>query len=250
MHTAVIVGAGPGLGLSIARKFGRHGMRVALVARKREKLDNLAATLRAEGIEAKGFPGDVDDSASITATLAAIEKEYGAIEVLEYSPLPGMGRDQNLMSALGATVEMAERQYRRLALGAMNCVRQVVPGMLERKRGAILITTSGSALYPFEILTPIGMAMAATRQYAYCLNQALVGTGVYAGTICIGILIQPGHQQGDPDRIAETYYDLYERRDRIEAILLDDRGDPMKVHYDDLVARGIRPVLGTDAVIR
>ena len=250
MHTAVIVGAGPGLGLSIGRAFGRRGMRVALVSRKQEKLDGLVATLKAEGLDARGFTGNVDDPPSITATLAKIDAEYGPIEVLEYSPLPGMGRDQNLMSALGTTVEMAERQYRRLALGAMTCVRQVVPGMLARKRGAILITTSGSGLYPIEILTPIGMAMAATRQYALCLNQALAGTGVYAGTICIGILIQSGHAQGDPDKIAETYVGLYDKRDRSEAVLVDDRGDPMKVHYDDLVARGVTPVLGTNAIIR
>jgi NAD(P)-dependent dehydrogenase (short-subunit alcohol dehydrogenase family) len=153
------------------------------------------------------------------------------------------------MSALGTSVEMVERQYRRLALGAVASVRQVMPGMLQRKRGAILITTSGSGYFPIEILTPIGMAMAALRQYAYCLNQALSGTGIFAGTVCIAIAIRKGDAQGDPDKIAQIYLDLYKQRDRTEVILAGDT-QAQKVHQDDLLARGITPVFGTQARIR
>jgi NAD(P)-dependent dehydrogenase (short-subunit alcohol dehydrogenase family) len=249
MNTAVVVGAGPGLGLSIARKFGGSGMTVALISRKREKLEALVQILKGEKIDARHFVGDVSDPGSITSALEQVEAQCGPIELLEYSPLPGMGRDQNLMSALGTTADMVERQYRRLALGAVTCVRQVVPGMLQRKRGAILITTSGSGYFPIEILTPIGMAMAGLRQYAYCLNQALSSTGVYAGTVCIAIAIRKGSPQGDPDTIAQTYFDLYEKRDRTEVILAGTT-DPQKVHLDDLLARGITPVFGTQARIR
>jgi NAD(P)-dependent dehydrogenase (short-subunit alcohol dehydrogenase family) len=249
MHTAVVVGAGPGLGLSIGRKFGLRGMKVALISRKREKLEGLVRILKDEKIDARAFVGDVDDPESIARALDQVETQFGPIEVLEYSPLPGMGRDQNLMSALGTTVEMVERQYRRLALGAVACVRQVIPAMLHRKRGAILITTSGSGYFPIEILTPIGMAMAGLRQYAYCLNQALSGCGIYAGTVCIAIVIRKGDAQGDPDKIAQIYQDLYEQRDRTEVILAGD-GDAQKAHLDDLLARGITPVFGTRARIR
>jgi NAD(P)-dependent dehydrogenase (short-subunit alcohol dehydrogenase family) len=101
MKTAVVVGAGPGLGLSIARAFGRQGLAVALIARKKDKLDGLVHVLNQEGIQAQAFVGDVSDESSITAALDQVESRCGAIEVMEYSPLPGMGRDQNLMSALG-----------------------------------------------------------------------------------------------------------------------------------------------------
>jgi NAD(P)-dependent dehydrogenase (short-subunit alcohol dehydrogenase family) len=249
MKTAVVVGAGPGLGLSIGRKFGSKGMRVALISRRREKLETLVQILKSENIEACGFVGDVSDETSIAHALDEVEARCGAIEVLEYSPLPGMGSDQNLMSALGTTVEMVHRQFRRLALGAVACARQVLPGMIERKRGALLITTSGSGYFPIEILTPIGMAMAATRQYALCLNQALSGSGVFAGTVCIAIVIRKGDPQADPDNIAEHYWDLYERRDRAEVILAG-RGDAQQVHLDSLLERGITPVLGTQARIR
>lgn len=249
MRTAVVVGAGPGLGLSIARRFGREGMRVGLIARKEEKLARLVQTLKDENIDAFAFVGDVSDEASIRGALTRVETHCGPIEVLEYSPLPTMGRDQNLMSALGTTVEMVERQYQRLALGAVASVRQVLPGMLDRKRGAILITTSGSGFYPIEILTPIGMAMAATRQYAYCLSQALHGTGIYVGTVCIAIVIRRGDPRSDPDRIASTYYELYSQRNRVE-VILGEEAEAKIAHRDDLIARGITPVYGTQARLR
>jgi NAD(P)-dependent dehydrogenase (short-subunit alcohol dehydrogenase family) len=247
VNTAVIVGAGPGLGLSLGRKFGQTGMKVALIARKREKLDGLVHILKGEGIEAQGFVGNVDDPASITAALTEAEKRLGPIEVLEYSPLPGMGRDQNLMSALGTTVEMVERQYRRLVLGAVTSIKHVIPGMLERKRGALLVTTSGSGYFPMEILTPIGMAMAALRQYTLCLSQALSGTGIYVGTVCIAIVIRKGDPEADPDRIAQVYLDLYTQRDRTEVVLAGGSDNPQKAHLEDLLARGITPVFGTQA---
>jgi len=62
-------------------------------------------------------------------------------------------------------------------------------------------------------------------------------------------VIRKGDPQGDPDHIAGTYLDLYTRRDRIEVILAGD-GDPMKVHLEDLTARGITPVFGAQARIR
>jgi short-subunit dehydrogenase len=61
MATIAIVGAGPGLGRSIAKVFGRNGFSVALVARTQEKLDGLAVELRKSGVEAVGFAADVMD---------------------------------------------------------------------------------------------------------------------------------------------------------------------------------------------
>ncbi|MGO4427728.1 SDR family NAD(P)-dependent oxidoreductase [Streptomyces sp. MCAF7] len=59
MPTIAIVGAGPGLGLSIAKVFGGHGFDVALVSRSKDKLDALVAQLAQAGITAEGFPADV-----------------------------------------------------------------------------------------------------------------------------------------------------------------------------------------------
>ncbi|MFE4174025.1 SDR family NAD(P)-dependent oxidoreductase [Streptomyces sp. NPDC056909] len=54
-----VFGAGSGLGVSLARRFGREGFRVALVARRKDRLDALVEQLAGEGIEAAAFPGDL-----------------------------------------------------------------------------------------------------------------------------------------------------------------------------------------------
>ncbi|MFG2456160.1 hypothetical protein ACGFWE_03665 [Streptomyces sp. NPDC048523] len=56
MTSIAIIGAGPQLGLAIARTFGSHGLDVALISRNRDKLDGLVGKLRAEGITAAAFP--------------------------------------------------------------------------------------------------------------------------------------------------------------------------------------------------
>jgi short-subunit dehydrogenase len=70
MPTIAIVGAGPGMGLSIAKVFGGHGFQVALISRHKDKLDTLVAQLTDSGITTDAFPADVADRASLTAVLS------------------------------------------------------------------------------------------------------------------------------------------------------------------------------------
>ena len=63
----VIVGAGPNLGLAVARRFGREGLSVGLVSRTQAKLDDLAAQLEDEGITAAGAAADIRDASALAA---------------------------------------------------------------------------------------------------------------------------------------------------------------------------------------
>jgi NAD(P)-dependent dehydrogenase (short-subunit alcohol dehydrogenase family) len=86
--TIAIYGAGPALGLAVARRFGREGFGVALVARSRERLDGMTRELAADGVEAAGFPADLADRDAALRAADQIEARFGAIDVLEYSPTP------------------------------------------------------------------------------------------------------------------------------------------------------------------
>jgi NADP-dependent 3-hydroxy acid dehydrogenase YdfG len=86
-----IVGAGPGMGLAIARTFGSKGFDVALIARNRANLDDLVAQLGADGITAAAFPADVLDRDALTQALNDATARFGGIDVLEYSPVGGLG---------------------------------------------------------------------------------------------------------------------------------------------------------------
>lgn len=218
--TLVILGAGPGLGRGIARAFGRRGFRVALISRDQAKMNSLASALAAEGIEAAGFAADVTKPETVSRALGEVRQRFGPIDVLEFSPLPPIA-EAKLLSAAGATPDIARAQFEFQAIGAMNAVREVLPEMRARKSGTILLTVGGSAHRPMPFITPISMGMSACRTYGLSLNVELAPEGIFVGVVAIGAIIKEGDSFGDPGKLAETYYQLYEQRDRADVFLLD-----------------------------
>jgi len=126
MPTIAIIGAGPGLGAAVARRFGAEGYSIALISRDQEKLDALAAQLQDSGLVARGYSSDVLDPASLEAVLRRAAAELGPIAVLQYSPLPSR---EYLKPVLELTPELALEALRFSALGLIHAVRAVLPAM-------------------------------------------------------------------------------------------------------------------------
>ena len=84
--TIAVFGVGPGMGRSVARRFGREGFQVALVARNQTRLDAYTGELAADGIKAAGFAGDIADRDALPSMIEAITARFGPIDVLEYAP--------------------------------------------------------------------------------------------------------------------------------------------------------------------
>ncbi|MEU2618455.1 SDR family NAD(P)-dependent oxidoreductase [Streptomyces sp. NPDC007157] len=229
-----VLGAGTGLGVSVARRFGKEGFRVALVARRRDRLDDLVARLAEEGVEAAAFPADLSDPAQVPALVAAVRDRFGRIDVVEYGPIGG---DQSFTPAARLDATTLEGLSRLLLLTPVEVFRAVLPEMTERGDGALLMTTGYSAVRPMPHLSGFGPVMAAARNYLYSLHGELAGTGVYAGTLTVAAMIT-GSEQAEtaaesaaaadadfgglevtavhPDELAEHYWDMYTRRDRVE----------------------------------
>ncbi|PAF29086.1 SDR family NAD(P)-dependent oxidoreductase [Paenibacillus sp. 7516] len=73
MKTIAIIGAGPGLGFSLAKTFGRHGFRTAMISRTQEKLNQYAVELSELGIEARGFAPDITNKMELTRAFRQIK---------------------------------------------------------------------------------------------------------------------------------------------------------------------------------
>ncbi|OBY29314.1 hypothetical protein ACT18_23730 [Mycolicibacter kumamotonensis] len=213
----MVVGAGPGLGYSVAERFGREGFRVALVSRGAMHLDALVTRLADRGIEAAGFTADVADRESLRAAITAAKASFGTVDVLEYSPAPD---HHAVLDALSITPENARHHVDRTLIGAVTAAREVLPNMLERGDGAILFTTGASAAVPLPSHASVGLGMSALRNYANVLHAALQGTGVYAGTLMVATRIEKG-TEGDPDVLADIYWSMYTDRDRFETVVGD-----------------------------
>jgi len=220
MPTIAIVGAGPGLGLSIAKVFGRNGFSVALVARTQDKLDRLAAELGTSGIDAAGFAADIMDRPSLTAALGAVKGRFGAIDVLEYSPAPHNPVPGITMAGpLEATVDNIQPQVDYYLYGGIAAAQQVLPDMIERGSGTLLYTTGGSSADPLAAppeFATVAIGSAALRAWVLKLHQATAGTGVYAAHVPIFAWIGTGGPETQADNIAQHYWDIYTKRDGAE----------------------------------
>ena len=219
--TVVIVGAGPGLGLGIARRFGREKFNVGLICRSGDKGRQYTEALAKESITAASWVGDVSDEASIARAFREIEQRFGAVEVLEYSPvnIPSDPAGFAGLDVTSMTPSRVQKEFGVMALGAVTSVSQVLPGMLARNSGAIFITTGISAQVYLPMVGAWGMAGAAARNYALTLGAAVRDRGIFVSTICIGVKIQKGDALGDPDTLADLYYALYRDRDRTDILI-------------------------------
>jgi NAD(P)-dependent dehydrogenase (short-subunit alcohol dehydrogenase family) len=223
MPTIAIVGAGPGMGLAIARTFGSHGFDAALIARNRDKLDDLVAQLAAEGITAAAFPADVLDHAALTQALEDAATHFGAIDVLEYSPAthtPGPGFTMATPSK--TTTADVQEQIDFQLYGAIAATQAVLPAMREAGEGTLLYSTGGGSVDPNPMLGNINAAAAALRNWVISLHKELAGTGIQAAHVAIGAWIgtdgPPGAPTATAEQIAPVYWDLHTHRDDAERV--------------------------------
>jgi short-subunit dehydrogenase len=198
----VIVGAGPNLGAAVARRFGREGMPVGLIARDRTRLDALAAELAATGITADVATADIRDPAALSAAIGALSERLGPVEVLEYSPLPAR---EFMKPLLETTAEDVRGPLEFSVLGAVAAATAVLGPMLDAGSGTILFTTGGAAVNPNPLRAGVGISFAAEVAYARMLHDELRDRGIHVGHTAIGGRIAPGLDH-EPDDVAEVLW--------------------------------------------
>jgi NAD(P)-dependent dehydrogenase (short-subunit alcohol dehydrogenase family) len=232
--TVAVIGVGPGLGISIAHRFGREGHRVAIVSRSDTRHAGYLASLAETGIEAASFVADIRDRERLLSTMDAIAERFGGTDVVYYGPgaFDPAAAPKPITEVDTADVRAAMSWF----YPAIDVVGKVLPGMTERGRGGLLFAGGLSSVMPMPALGSLVVSSAALRNYALTLNAGLAELGIYAGTLTIGGLIERGdiHQFmaaspdrfGDtgsmtlnPDDIADTAWALYTKRDRAEAVI-------------------------------
>lgn len=163
MTTFAIIGAGPGLGMASAKKFGHEGFSVALIARNEEKLQRLVSQLREEGITADAFTADIRDRDSLKSALDTAAAQLGTIEVVQYSPVPAR---EFMKPVLETQPEDLNGPLELSVLGPVTVVQQVLGGMRELGRGTFLFPNGGSAVKPRNEVTGTSVAFAGESAYA------------------------------------------------------------------------------------
>lgn len=212
MKTIIIIGAGPGNGLEIAKRFGKEGFHVVCAARKTETLSAVVSALKEEGIEAVGVECDASRRQDIESLMSWTVEQYGQVDVLHYN-----ASMLHQASVLEVEAEQVAREFEIDVLGALHAAQLVAPAMIERGEGTILMTGGGTALHPIKSLPGLSIGKAGLRQLVYMLNETLADKGVYVGTVTIAGTVERGGFF-DPAHIADAFYELYETRDQVERV--------------------------------
>jgi len=181
MAVTLVTGASSGIGRSLARRIAAHGDPVAVLARRRELLDELVAEIERGGGRALPLACDVTDGAAVAAAVAEAERRLGPIECLVANA--GGGEPTFVDRFRAAEIEAALRLN---VLGVANCIEAVLPGMLARGAGHLVATGSLAGEHGLPTGEAYGAAKAALRNLMESLRIDLRGRGIAVTLIAPG----------------------------------------------------------------
>ncbi|WP_262705307.1 MULTISPECIES: SDR family NAD(P)-dependent oxidoreductase [Streptomyces] len=210
----VVIGAGPGLGAAAARRFGREGHPVGLIARDDGRLERMAADLARKLPATAPVPAtataDVTDADALAAALGMLRERLGPIEVVLFSPRPSL---EWIKPVLDTGPQDVANALALSVVAATAAVQTVAADMRRRGRGTLLFTTGGAAVEPHRDRAVSGIAYAAESAYVRMLHDALGEQGVYAAQLTVVGPIGPGARH-EPDAVADRLWQLHTRRDQ------------------------------------
>jgi short-subunit dehydrogenase len=198
----LLVGAGPGLGMAVARRFATGGYRVTLVARSTDGLSNLAASLADTGARIDTVAADASDPESLGGRMAELYQGQGAPGVIVYNAV--MGAPDKLLSS---SVEHLQTAYAVDVISAIVVMQVAAPVMRAAGSGTVLVTGGGFADHPIPALATISLGKAALRSAATMLGADLQADGIRIATLTIAGQIVAG-TAFDPENIAKRYWEV------------------------------------------
>ncbi len=174
---AAVVGVGAGLGAALARRFA-GGYKVALIARSADVIEKVAEEISAAGGVAAPIRSDATIAEQVATTHEQIRRELGPIEILIYN-----GGRRPMGRLLETTPEVFEQTWRLHTFGAFLWARQVVPEMLSRGSGAILITGATAGVRPWPTSAAFAPAKFAVRGLAQVMARDLHPQGIHVAYV-------------------------------------------------------------------
>ncbi|NMG20596.1 SDR family NAD(P)-dependent oxidoreductase [Brasilonema bromeliae] len=214
---AVVLGVGPGLGSAVAHRFAREGFAVGLMARNSQQLSQIQSEIEQSGAKALSVTVDASDPASVKAAFEEVSSQLGAPEVFVYNA----GAFQRA-GILELTPEQFESCWKVNCFGAFLAVQQVLPAMVERRRGTILLTGATAAVRGSAKFAALAVGKFGLRALAQSLAREFCPQGIHVAHIIIDGMINTPRVRAmasdaeedtllAPEAIAQTYWQLYQQ---------------------------------------
>lgn len=204
--TAVVIGAGSGLGFGLAKKFMNEGFKIVLVARNEQSLKEMSEKL---GDNVFYKTADASNSENLKKAIEKIKNEYGTPDAVIYNVGITAPDSDNLTS------ETLVEHFKADVAGAYTTAVTFANEEFAEKKGAIIFTGGGLAMYPSDGFIPLSIDKAALRSLAYILHNKYKENGIFVGIVevCGSINASPYFSA---DKIAESYWRMYLNRDKCE----------------------------------
>ena len=183
---ALVTGASAGIGVALARELARHGAKLILTARRRERLEALAAELTAQGTEVRIVLADLTERDAPQAIYDATVGAGLAVEILVNNA--GLGQYGEFVS-----IDLAQElsQVRVNCEAVVHLTRLFVPAMVGRGRGWVMVLSSVASFQPVPYLSTYAGTKGFDRFFALGLAEELAATGVKVSALC------PGHTESE-----------------------------------------------------
>lgn len=206
MPLCIVAAAGPGMGAAIARRFAFEGFDIALIARDRHRLGEIAQGLESTGRRVTTHAADLCALDTVAAAFAEIRDQHGEAEVLVYNGARWHERPVMTLDPMDFTSDLS-----LCATGALVCAQHVYRTMKAAGRGSILFTGGGLALYPEygAGVASLTAGKSALRGLTFAVAAEVASEGIHVATVTIAGTVDPASEKLAPDVIANAYWDLH-----------------------------------------
>ncbi len=178
---ALVTGASAGIGAALARELAGHGAKLFLTARRNDRLESLAAELKARGTEVRIVAADLNDPDAPQQIYDATEAAGLTVDILVNNA--GLGQ---FGAFYQSPVEQELSQVRVNCEAVVRLSRLFVPRMVERRRGWVLVVASTASFQPMPYLTTYAATKAFDRFFAQGVAAEVAGFGVKVTALCPG----------------------------------------------------------------
>ncbi|MBX7193279.1 MAG: SDR family NAD(P)-dependent oxidoreductase [Sandaracinaceae bacterium] len=225
-RTIVVCGHGPGISDAVARRFGKEGYAVALVARSAERLKRAAEALSKDGVTARAFAADLSKPDAVRAMIRDVRAQLGPVTVVHWNAYGGGLRDllADPVEGLASAIDVG-------VTGLLAATQEALAD-LEAQKGAVLVTGGGLCFYDAGVdamavqwgAAGLAIAKAAQHKATGLLHAALKPRGVYVGEVVVGGAVKgtafdQGQATIEAASIADAFWELHQARGELGRVI-------------------------------
>ena len=200
MATALVTGPTSGIGQGFARRLASDGYELVLVARDTDRLDALARQLESLGVTCEVIAADLSNRAELALVEKRLQDAARPVDLLVNCAGFGLGE-----RFVGGDIDRQQNAIDVMITAVMRLNHAVLPGMVERGRGAVVNVSSVAGFLPFS---PYSAAKSWVTVFTQGLATELDGTGVRAMALCPGFVRTEFHERAgiSLNRSSDTWW--------------------------------------------